>query len=558
MTLERRPAWTVAWAVAFVLLAMIGWLALRVSSQLSAGVADPQPVPVALSRGGPAGQNGPYLADVPGKPRAGVYFEGRRLVAGYMGHAARYRRSCDQAVIDIGFAPGTDNLDLAALDAWRREAPCNIYARLSLVQVYDQDGRQPPLAATDRDAEVRTEPSREWAGRLGSLHQGAQGASVPLAAEDGAFSTLVALQLMASVERVSLWSLADDRGNAAALYTGGGTGPGYRSGTAAAPEVDLRWLRDPAVAIRANPTVIGWTSDSTTRSFFARGAVATRQGRFRSTPMTRFSLGIGGPTPVASWARYGVVIWKATLAPAEMQAAIAQVNRAMAFPTHFDAMAVLRGDSILYGAGAEGWDQRGPGWFLAKALPTVELFNLGLKGERLAHQIDPGSGDMLVPLIAASPYAPSRTAVLWQSGTNDLGGGGRTAAQVIADGASAVRMCRAALPGVRTSRATLLPRSDPAWVSGTVSDGMSREAARQMVNAAWRKGASGADLVIDIADPASVMGAPGAPSDISAHAAPGVPVRASLYVDRLHPSSVGYASGLWQAMAHVLQAQLGQ
>lgn len=559
MASGRRPAWAAAWTNMAALLALIGLLALRIGGDLPAGLVDSQAAAVSLSQGVTGiGGAGAYLADIPGKPRAGTYFEGRRLVAGYAGPAARYRRSCDGAVIDVGFAAGSDNLDLAALDAWRTAAPCNIYARLSLVQVYDQDGRQPPLAALDRTHESRSEPSRAWAGRFGSLHQGAQGAAVPFAVDDTSFSALLALQVMSSVERISLWSLADGKGGEAALYLGGGTGPAYRSGQAAAPDADMRWLRDPAVAIRANPSVVGWTSSPDARSVFARGTVATRHGRFRPAAMSSFRLGIGGPAPVASWARYGVVLWKVPLTPDEMQAAIAQVNRAMAFPVNFDAMAVMRGDSILYGAGAEGWDQRGPGWFLAKALPTVELFNLGMKAQQLAQQIGPDFTQTVAPLLATSPYGPSRTAILWQSGTNDIGIAGRSAAQLMADSAQAVRISRAALPGVRVLRATLLPRSDRAWITGVASDGTSREAARQAVNAAWRNGASGADLLLDIGDPASVMGALAAPGDLSPHAAPDLPDRASLYVDRLHPSGVGYASGLWQAMARGLQSQLGQ
>jgi hypothetical protein len=526
----------------------------RIAQPLPVGIEPASDPVVTLPRGGAGEPAGPYLADIPGKPRAGTYFEGRRLVAGYAGYAARYRRSCDGAVIDVGFAPGSDNLDLAALEAWRTRAPCNIYARLSLVQVYDQDGRQPPLAAIDRAQEVRTEPSREWAGRLGSLHSGAQGAEVAFAAQDTAFSALLAVQLMAGVERAGLWSLTDGRGGEAALYTGGGLGPLYRSGPATAPETDRRWLRDPSVALRSNPTVIGWTSSAEARSFFARGQAATRMGRFRPAPMSRFRVGLGGPAPVASWARYGVVLWKVPLAQPEMQAAIAQVSRAMAFPTHFDAMAVLRGDSIIYGAGAEGSDQRGPGWFLSRALPIVELFNLGMKAQQLAQQIDPGSADPVAPLLAASPYGPAHSAILWQSGTNDLGIGGRTAAQLIADSAQAVRMSRAALPGVRVLRATLLPRADAAWVN----DGGAKEAARQAVNAAWRRDGGGADLLVDLGDPATIMGAPAAPSDSRAYPAPGLPDRGPLYVDRLHPSGTGYASGYWQAIARALQAQLGR
>jgi hypothetical protein len=549
-----RPAWAIIAALTLLALPV----ALRIAQDLPAGIEAVSDPAVTLPRGGSAEPAGPYLADIPGKPRAGTYFEGRRLVAGYAGFAARYRRSCDGAVVDVGFAPGSDNLDLAALEAWRTRAPCNLYARLSLVQVYDQDGRQPPLAAIDRAQEVRTEPGREWAGRLGSLHSGAQGAEVAFAAQDTAFSALLAVQLMAGVERVGLWSLTDGRGGEAALYTGGGIGPVYRSGPAAAPETDSRWRLDPSVALRANPTVIGWTSSAEARSFFARGQVATRPGRFRSTPMSRFRVGLGGPAPIASWARYGVVLWKVPLAPAEMQAAIAQVNRAMAFPTHFDAMAVLRGDSIIYGAGAEGSDQRGPGWFLARALPTVELFNLGMKAQQLAQQVEPGSADPVAPLLAASPYGPSHSAILWQSGTNDIGIGGRTAAQLIADSAQAVRMSRAALPGVRVLRATLLPRADAAWIAGRVADGSAMEAARQAVNAAWRADKGGADLLVDLGDPATIMGAPAAPSDSRAYPAPGLPDRGPLYVDRLHPSGTGYASGYWQAIAHALQAQLGR
>jgi lysophospholipase L1-like esterase len=191
-------------------------------------------------------------------------------------------------------------------------------------------------------------------------------------------------------------------------------------------------------------------------------------------------------------------------------------------------------------------------------LPTVELFNLGMKAQQLSQQIGPDFAQTVAPLLATSPYGPSRTAILWQSGTNDIGIGGRSAAQITTDSAQAVRISRSALRGVRILRTTLLPRSDRGWTAGRVSDGMSREATRHTVNAAWRSGASGADVLLDIGDPASIMGAPGAPEDLSAHAAPGLPDRASLYVDRLHPSSVGYASGLWQALAAGLRSQLGQ
>ncbi|PCE41245.1 hypothetical protein COO09_16345 [Rhizorhabdus dicambivorans] len=548
MASQRRPAGPAVWVVLTALLALAGWFALRVGGELPTGIEAEVPT-VTLSHAAGGGTPGPYLADIPGKPRAGVYFEGRRLVAGYAGPAARYRRSCDGAVLDAGFAPGSDTLDLIALEAWRTRAPCNIYARLSLVQVYDQDGRQPPLAAMGAAAESRTDPTRAWQGRLGSLHSGAQGAEVAFAGDGNAFSALLAVQLMASVERVALWSLADARGGGAALTTGGGTGPAYRSGNA----VDTRWLRDPAVAIRANPTVIGWTGSAEARSFFARGQVATRQGRFPSAATERFRVGVGGPAPVASWARYGVVLWKAPLTPSEMQAAIAQVNRAMAFPTHFDAMAVAVGDSILYGAGAEGTDQRGPGWFLSRALPTVELFNLGMKAQQLAQQVGPSFGETVTPLLKSSPYGASRTAILWQSGTNDIGLGGRGAAELLADSAQAVRLSRGALPGLRVLRATLLPRADGGWMA----DG-AKEATRLAVNAAWRRDRGAADLLVDLGDPASVLGSPVAPRDTTAHAAPDMPDRNILYVDRLHPSGVGYASGYWQAMARALQAQLGQ
>ena len=553
---ERLPIRVVIATAICVTLLMVAWTLAWQSGNLSFGHGDAQTSMVTTGQGPVHG--GPYLTDIPGKPRAGVYFEGRRLVAGYAGPSARYRRSCDGAVMDVGFMVGSDNLDLAALDAWRTRAPCNIYTRLSLVQVYDQDEKRPPLAAADRAGEAGTDPRRDWAGRLGSLQQGARSATVAFSGEDGAFSALLALQVMAGVERSSLWSLVDLQGREAALYTGGGTGPAYRSGRLATPDTDTRWLRDPQVALRSNPTVIGWTSSADTRSFFARGRVASRRGRFASTPMASFRIGVGGPSPVGSWARFGVVLWQAPLDPAEMEAAIAQVNRAMAFPVHFDAMAVMRGDSILYGAGAEGFDQRGPGWFLAQAMPTVELFDLGMKAQLLAHQIGPDFDAVVAPLLATSPYGPSRTAILWQSGTNDIGRAGRSAAQLIADSAAAVRQSRAALPGVHVLRSTLLPRDDAGWAVSKTSDGMSKEDARQAVNAAWRGGASGADRVIDIADPRSTMGAPRAPGDTAPRTAAGVPIPASLYADRLHPSSVGYASGLWQGFAEGLRAQRGQ
>lgn len=565
----RQPAsavrWPWVWAITAGLVALIAILAFRILGHGQASL-DGQDAEVTLSRSAPAGPRGPYLADIPGKPRAGTYFEGRRVVAGYAGHAARYRR-CDGATLDVDFAPGSDNLDLAALEGWRVKAPCNAWARLTLVQVYDQDGRYPPLAATGGNADIedRTEPSRDWQGRLASLNTAKRPSEVAFSGTDTAFSALVALQVMAGIERVSLWSLADSRGNEAALTLGGGIGPTYRSGAAASPEVDQRWLRDPAVAVRANPSVIGWTSSPEARSFFSRGAVATRTGNFRTTAMTRFRLGTGGPPAVAGWQRYGVILWQASLTPDEMQAAIARVNRAMAFPVSFEGMLVARGDSILYGSGSEGGDQRGPSWFLAKALPTVELFNLGMKAQQLGQQLGPDFAAGPGALLSTSPYGPSRTAMLWTSGTNDIGMGGgppeqnmgRTAAQIIADSATATKLSRAALPGVKVLRTTLLPRADPTWIGTTSSDGMAKEQVRQAVNAAWAKGASGADLVIDLSGPGSLVGAAGAAADETAVSAPGIPMSDKLYVDRLHPSSVGYASGMMPAIEAALKQALG-
>jgi len=564
MTSERQPSRAVLVAMVVGLLTLIAWLATRIDTQLPAEIMATSPE--VTSSGTQAGPPGPYLTAIAGKPRAGTYFEGRRLVAGYKGPAARYRRSCDKATIDIGFAPGSDNLDIARLEAWRTTAPCNIYAWLSLVQTYDQDGTHPPLAAADAGSEDRTEPFRAWQGRLGSLHMAGQGAVVPLAGSDTAFSALVAVQLMSSMEVATLWSLGGHRaGTEAALYMPGTIAPAYWSGGAA--DVDRSWQNDPSVAIRANPTVIGWTAAADNRTLFARGNAVSHKGRFAPMAISQFRLAASSLPPRGGWARFGTVLWTSTLSETEMQAAIGQVNRAMAFPTHFDAMVVARGDSILYGAGTEGSDQRGYGWFLSKALPTVELFNLGVKGQQLADQVQSGGGaGSVTALLSTSPYGPSKTAVLWQSGINDIGSGrgppggdnGRSVGDVIADFTRAMQLSRAALAGVRTMGTTLLPRTDPQWFATRTHDGMAKEDARKAVNAALLAGRSGADLIVDIADPGKMMGAPGSTDDRGPHVAPDIGRAGDLYVDKLHPSSTGYASGLWQGIADGLKRLLGE
>lgn len=565
MTAHRQPSRRALIAMVAGLLALIAWLATQIGNDLPAEIVAASP-DVTSSSTAAAAPPGPYLTDIAGKPRAGTYFEGRRLVAGYKGPAARYRRSCDNATIDIGFLPGSDNLDIARLEAWRTTAPCNIYASLSLVQTYDQDGTHKPLAAVDTASEDRTEPFRAWQGRLGSLHMAGQGAAVPLAGNDTAFSALVAGQLMASAEVSSLWSLVGQQaGTEAALYMPGTIAPAYRSGGAA--DIDRFWQDNPTVAIRANPTVIGWTGAPDARTLFARGNAVSHKGRFAPMATSYFRLAASSLPPRGGWARFGVVLWTATLSVDEMQAAIAAVNRAMAFPSHFDAMVVARGDSILYGAGTEGTDQRGYGWFLSKALPTVELFNLGVKGQQLADQVQPGGGaGSVTALLSSSPYGPSKTVALWTSGINDLGSGrgppggnnGRSANDVIADFNSAMRLSRTALAGVRTMGTTLLPRTDSEWFATRAHDGMVKEDARKAVNAALLGGRSGADLIVDIADPRTTMGAPGATDDRGPYDAPDIGRSGDLYVDKLHPSSTGYASGLWQSVAAGLKRLLGE
>ncbi len=63
--------------------------------------------------------------------------------------------------------------------------------------------------------------------------------------------------------------------------------------------------------------------------------------------------------------------------------------------------------------------------------------------------------------------------------------------------------------------------------------------------------------MIDIAAPDSVMGAAGAPDDQKAYVIPGSFRDEKLYVDRLHPSGVGYARGISKAVADGLKRVLG-
>lgn len=440
---------------------------------------------------------------------------GQLLASGYAGPLYQARRASDAATMDVYATRGVVP-DYAALMAWGGGSA------ITIPIIYDQSGNGRNLV----QATVANQPSLDPAfltnGVAPILIDGNPlTAPYSVVAKNPAIAGLT-LDLIANSVFMTATPLPTFRDTAyftfssadgltaveeffsssQLLYTRSG---GANESTVAATQ---------GPAPRAVINTFGRTCAAGQSVLYVNGVSKTTTHTRTTANMPLLTLGqsiTGGANYNGRYKLFGMVVYAAALSAPDSATIVAGLDASFGVTNAYDYRVVFDGDSIQQGIGSTLLRN-----MENQLIPTLsrraDIRNLGVPGELLASLY-----------AGRSRYDPHYTAAVpclffEEGGTNDLAGT-TAAATLYTTLTNQVAYVKGL--GFKVAVCTLLPRNDASW-SGT------KETRRTDYNTLVRANAAGADLVLDLAsDP--VMGAAGAADN------------AALYVDKLHPTSLGYS-----------------
>lgn len=472
---------------------------------------------------------GVYLPTVGAEPLA--VYGAKRLVSGYAGDLFTLRRSSDSATQAFAAKLGSDRPDYAAIASWGGAST------LFVTSLSDQTGGGKHAVQATAANQPLFDLAIALAGASPIVFDGDNApVSVRKSMEATGFSQnrqnitmLAAIAPQTSVHTNGICEFTDDAlTTSLSLYghtTSGTSGLTISDGTTN--------LRPGALFARAQPSVVGLTSDAANTRLFARETNATAAA-LTSATLTKIALGTHFSNVVYNgcFDLWGFAAYPA-LSVADAQAVRDVLTSSFSIPTTFTSRIVFDGDSITAGSFT---GNRNLTHYLRPLLDgTPEIFNLGVGGRTLA-QLDGVSSKARVTSLFTSAYGAGKClCVMGSGGTNDIFVSGTTAAALYPILTSYVATIRAA--GLVLGGVTLLPRTDAGATAPRLAE---RAAYNPMVVA----NAAGADFIVDAAaDP--VMGALTAPDSTTYYR-----------TDKLHPNANGYSYEAANMFAAAINARI--
>ena len=472
------------------------------------------------SSGAAAAPNAPgYLASTVAPYAA---YGAQRVVAGYAGALFRVRRS-DATELDVSAATGGDYPDYAALATWAGSSA------ITVPVIYDQSGNARHLSQST----VANQPSLDLAFKTGNVapilidgqaNTVATGALVTKTPQVGSLSLdvtsasfFVGYAANSTQNSNGVVELLTEDGVTSnqAIFIGGQLVTGRTTGTNIASSV--------AGVPRASREVIGMAADTAQVNIYAGGTRRQSGQAKTSTAVQRIRFGTstaGGTGYNGRFKLFAAAFYNSTVSTANGDAIVASIKTAIGTPATYDYRVVFDGDSIMEGTGSTLLRNMVNQIVLTK---NAEIYNTAVHGQTMA-TIYGARVTRFSPLYTSA--IPS--VIFIEAGINDITTG-TTGANLYANSTSPLITYLKGL-GYKVVVATLLPFTNSTnYTSG-------RETERLAYNSAVIGNAAGADLVLDLASNAT-MGVTTAPADTT------------LYVDKLHPTTLGYSilAPLYQA-----------
>lgn len=484
------------------------------SLAFTVNAAGAQPASATADVTAPAGAVSTYLPTVSSTP---YVWGGKRMVAAYNGPLYQITKfggtTMDVSAKGASGTAANDLPDYAAITTFLAGDTSP-----TVTKIYDQSGAGKHMVMNG--TACLFDLAQALAGCVPFVWGFGSRMDAPVAVNRNNFTVMDAAQPTSTADaNQALWGLQAGGANIGGLYYGFGT-----LNSAQFHDGSNNTLTTPApLALRSNPSAIGFTSSGTERRLYARETSGTYPGTSTSNVSDTFSLGFfnfGG-----GWyfkgQRWGTALYPTALSQADTVLVRNAMTTMFAIPTAFTSRLILVGDSIVSGLQARA--SKNLSYLFSVAKPQTEIFNLGISGQTMADAYaNRGSNENQ---LFTGAYGAGKCLLLIASGTNDMGVSGQNDTQVYATLTNYVAAEKAV--GHKVLVVPVLPRTDGGW-DGT------KEGYRVTYRTRVNGNVAGADGVVDIADPATTMGALTAPDNTN------------LYADKLHPNDSpnggGYAA----------------
>jgi lysophospholipase L1-like esterase len=445
----------------------------------------------------------------------------QRLAGAYAGPLFQLRRGADGATRDVSPQPGGDYPDYAEIVAWLGGSAATVST------VYDQTGNGRHLTQATVANQPGFDPAQMFGNVVPILFDGYGRSSTGGLPQAQIAKTMsvggLALDLIANSIFMTVQSKVSYNGNAFVQGTDDAVSSAVEEFfNLANGNVTLRTASSNQTvnngAIRATIDTIGFNVGATLQNLYTKEAISPKGVARSTTAIPRLTLGssiAGGAAYNGMYRLFGMAIYGASLNTTDGASVQNALNTAFAAPTTgFDYGVVFTGDSIMEGSG--GLLLRNmPYWLGTQISRKPEIFNLAVHGQTLA-------SDYATRTKIAALFRSGVTNVAFvEAGTNDLGQGA-TGATLYANTTIPYITYLKGL-GYKVVVCTLLPRAD----SGASGANAGVQTERTNYNALVAANSAGADYVLDLTQN-PVMGPSAAPNNTT------------LFVDKLHPTSLGY------------------
>lgn len=461
-----------------------------------------------------------YLASVSAPPTA--VYGAQRIVLGYNGPLFQLQRASDNVMMSVSAKAGSDYPDYTAITAYIGSSSA------SVATIYDQTGNSRNLTQSTLVNQPSFDPTQKYGNVVPILFDGygrSSSGGLPQAQIAKSMSVGgLSLDAVSNSVFMTVESKVSYNSNNYLTTSDAGFSTGVEELNNITGNLNLRSgganeADSTDGMIRAQPSTIGFTN-STTQSLIYLKEDTRAVGHTRtSTAMPLLTLGqsIAGGIPFNGMFRlFGMVVYGSTLSTNESVEVANSLNTTMAIPTTFDYTLVFSGDSITEGSGGLLL-QNMPYWLGTQFTKTPETYNMAVHGTTMAAQY-------VQRPLAAAVYSASRSNVIFlAAGTNDL---------TTTSGSGAATYNNSTAPfvtylkglGYKVVVCTLLNRAD----SGATGANAAVQTERTSYNSLVTVNSAGADYVLDLTQNPTMGDTSGNVNNTT------------YYVDKLHPSSLGY------------------
>lgn len=446
-----------------------------------------------------------YLNTTPAAPYAA--WGAQKLVSTYSGALFRLRRSSDGATLDVSPQTGGDFPDYAAIQTWAGTA------NLTVTTIYDQSGNGRNLT----QANVANQPAFDLAV--------ADGGRVPIAFDGYTRSTDTAPLNWRN--KFLSTSISLDRINHTILLAGIPINSQNQSGISQTLNAGASVLGVASTGLtvgtlspapRTIRNVWGYGKTSSGNQWRANGSTTFQASASTTQSMDTIAIGTSNTTASSNasgaYKLFGAVVYATGLSATDGDTVANSLLTAISAYSTFDYHVVWDGDSIMEGTGSTML-RSAPQLVQAQLTKNFGSYTTAVHGQQVS-TIYANRAARFAPI-----YVAGKTNVVFlEGGINDISAAGLSGANLYNNNTAPLISYLKSL-GYRVVVCTLLPfNANGNWTSA-------KESERLAYNALVVANSAGADYVLDFTqNPA--MGATSASSDTT------------LYIDGLHPTSLGY------------------